>query len=567
MIRFGVIVSVVVAAVGLLVVGAVAGDLTLVYVSIALAAAALLLLIVGVAVWRDEVFASSARRDERDLATVGAVGHAGRGANGPGAVEDWPDRPAARPGPAPAAGFGLQGGDTREFSISVGALPDRDAPAERHRRSGESRPTEQLPRPADPAARPGREVQHRERTGREAGSEDWPGRDLAAPDFSSREAATPGSPGRDLAAAGRAGRDAAAPDRPGRDAMPGDRPARETAAVDRAARETASAHRPDRVGRYPTVTGSEGYESADDPTRLAHRLDSLADFGRQADPNPPGSPGTRAGRPGGPRLPAAAPIDPLTGEWTPGAEPVAAAPSTGRPTARPTRTDQGPGADADAPQPSRAVSPTPVAASTAPGATAPGTTRDLGSRSPVPPAEPGHDRQQGGQDPSDLAAADSPAGALSWPHGSARADAPPPAEAAATAAAGLVFPAPPAGTPAARDEDPATATRAAAAPSAAAADAVGAAVRSEPDAWVGTGPAEPAKAAAATDGGAAAGPAIGMDDQVSVVPGIARYHKADCILIRFLSEDDLEVVSRRDAEAAGSAPCRACRPERPPASD
>ncbi len=46
------------------------------------------------------------------------------------------------------------------------------------------------------------------------------------------------------------------------------------------------------------------------------------------------------------------------------------------------------------------------------------------------------------------------------------------------------------------------------------------------------------------------------------MPGIARYHMADCILIRFLGDDDLEVMSRRDAEAADCAPCRACRPDR-----
>lgn len=541
MIRFGVVVSVVVAAIGLLAVGAVAGDLTLVYVSIALAAVALLLLIVGVAVWRDQVFASSGRRDDRDLAPVGAVGHIGRAANDPGAVEGWPDRPAARPGPVPAAGAGLQGGDTREFSIPVGALPDRDALTERDRRSGESRPTEQLQRPADPAARPGREIRHRERTGREAATADWPGRDLATPDFSGREAATAGWSGRDLAAAGRPGRDPAAPDSSGRDAAPGDRSAREAAAADRAGRQTAATQRPDRVERYSTVKGPEGYESADDPTRLAHRLDSLADLGRPADPDAPGSARTRAGRPGGQRLPAAAPLDPLTdvgGEWKSAAEPVAATPS-----------------------------PTPVAAGTAPDTTAPASTRDRGSRGPVPPAESGHGGPQGGRDRSDIAAADSPAGALSWPQVPSGAS-----EAATIVAADLVFPAPPARRLAARD-DQATATRAAAAPSAtpsapaAAADAVGTAARSEPDASAGTGQAEPAKAAAATDGEAAAGPAVGLDDQVSVVPGIARYHKADCILIRFLSEDDLEVMSRRDAEAAGSAPCRACRPDRPPASD
>jgi hypothetical protein len=50
--------------------------------------------------------------------------------------------------------------------------------------------------------------------------------------------------------------------------------------------------------------------------------------------------------------------------------------------------------------------------------------------------------------------------------------------------------------------------------------------------------------------------------QVSVVPGIARYHKADCILIRFLSAEDLQTMTRQEAEASGCAPCRACRPEK-----
>jgi hypothetical protein len=506
MIRFGVIVTVVVAAVGLLVVGAVAGDLTLVYVSIALAAVALLLLIVGVAVWRDDVFASSARRDDRDLAAVGAFGHGGRAATGSGAVEGWPDRPAPLPrtGPTPGAGAGLQVGDTREFPAPVGPPPGREAPAGRDRRAGEPRPTEQLPRPADPAGRPGREVRHRERAGRDAGAGGWPGPDLTA--------------------AGLSGRDAATPDRPDRDSAPGDRSAREPAAADRAGRDTVSAPRPDRVQRYPTVTGPERFESADDPTRLAHRLDSLADLGR--------------------------PVDPLTGaagERRSAAEPVAAAPSTGR-SARPTGTEQGPG-DADAPRPSRTV----------------------------PPVQSGDDRPQGGRDRSDNTAADSPAGSLAWPHVPAAADTWLPAEAASTAAAGVVFPASPAGAPGARDGGQATAAGSAAAPSApaaappaaaAVADAVGTATASEPDAPARSGPAEPATAGTgATDGRAAAGSAIGLDDQVSVVPGIARYHKADCILIRFLSEDDLEVTSRRDAEAAGCAPCRACRPDRPSASD
>jgi hypothetical protein len=49
--------------------------------------------------------------------------------------------------------------------------------------------------------------------------------------------------------------------------------------------------------------------------------------------------------------------------------------------------------------------------------------------------------------------------------------------------------------------------------------------------------------------------------EVSVVPGIARYHRSECILIRFLGTGDLETMTRRDAEQAGCIPCKACRPE------
>jgi hypothetical protein len=51
------------------------------------------------------------------------------------------------------------------------------------------------------------------------------------------------------------------------------------------------------------------------------------------------------------------------------------------------------------------------------------------------------------------------------------------------------------------------------------------------------------------------------------VPGIARYHTPDCILIRFLSDDDLETMTLQAAEKSGCAPCRACRPEQAGASD
>jgi methylphosphotriester-DNA--protein-cysteine methyltransferase len=48
---------------------------------------------------------------------------------------------------------------------------------------------------------------------------------------------------------------------------------------------------------------------------------------------------------------------------------------------------------------------------------------------------------------------------------------------------------------------------------------------------------------------------------VTVVPGIGRYHRAECILIRFLGAGDLEIMSRQEAEEAKFVPCRACQPD------
>jgi hypothetical protein len=49
--------------------------------------------------------------------------------------------------------------------------------------------------------------------------------------------------------------------------------------------------------------------------------------------------------------------------------------------------------------------------------------------------------------------------------------------------------------------------------------------------------------------------------EVTIVPGIARYHRSGCILIRFLGADDLENMTLREAEDHGCAPCKACRPQ------
>ncbi len=51
------------------------------------------------------------------------------------------------------------------------------------------------------------------------------------------------------------------------------------------------------------------------------------------------------------------------------------------------------------------------------------------------------------------------------------------------------------------------------------------------------------------------------DLEVTVVPGIGRYHLPGCILIRFLGAEDLNVMTKSAAAAAGCVPCKACRPE------
>ena len=82
MIRFGAIVSVVAVAMGLLIVGAVAGDLTLVYVSIGLAALALLMLIAAVVVWRDEIFDGASSKVPSPMAAAAPTELASTGAGG-----------------------------------------------------------------------------------------------------------------------------------------------------------------------------------------------------------------------------------------------------------------------------------------------------------------------------------------------------------------------------------------------------------------------------------------------------------------------------------------------------
>jgi hypothetical protein len=46
---------------------------------------------------------------------------------------------------------------------------------------------------------------------------------------------------------------------------------------------------------------------------------------------------------------------------------------------------------------------------------------------------------------------------------------------------------------------------------------------------------------------------------VTVVRGVPRYHQPDCVLIRFMSDGDVQKLSVPEATAAGCTPCTACQ--------
>ena len=51
--------------------------------------------------------------------------------------------------------------------------------------------------------------------------------------------------------------------------------------------------------------------------------------------------------------------------------------------------------------------------------------------------------------------------------------------------------------------------------------------------------------------------------EVTVVPGVPRYHRANCILIRFMGDSDLDKMTVAAAKETGCTPCRACLPDQP----
>jgi hypothetical protein len=74
------------------------------------------------------------------------------------------------------------------------------------------------------------------------------------------------------------------------------------------------------------------------------------------------------------------------------------------------------------------------------------------------------------------------------------------------------------------------------------------------DAAVSETGSEPPPAAAEVD----AAPQAAL---VAVVPGVPRYHRTDCVLIRFMPEGDVKKQSVEVAKDAGCTPCAACQPE------
>jgi hypothetical protein len=73
-------------------------------------------------------------------------------------------------------------------------------------------------------------------------------------------------------------------------------------------------------------------------------------------------------------------------------------------------------------------------------------------------------------------------------------------------------------------------------------------------------PAMASKAGADDKPPAARDGETGQQRQVTVVPGVPRYHTDNCILIRFMDDDDVQQMSLKAATDAGCTPCGACQP-------
>ncbi|MGO9296992.1 MAG: hypothetical protein ACLP52_24455 [Streptosporangiaceae bacterium] len=259
----------------------------------------------------------------------------------------------------------------------------------------------------------------------------------------------------------------------------------------------------------------------------------------------------------GPAVPGAVRLLPDAPDTEADAEPAPSVPPPDQPASRsePPVPEPAAGESAAAPESAAALQPAaesqPVAESQPPGP------------EPAPPAGPGP--QAAGKAPEPerpdaTAAAPAAAAAEAQPATAEPAEARPAAEPtapepaapepAAVEAELVAVDAEPAGDEPAGDE-PATAEaeRAAAAAEPAARPDVAGQEGGSPDAQAG--------------GPSGAGQPATDSDQVTVVPGIARFHRSECILIRFMGPEDLEVMSRTAAVDSGLVPCKACKPDAP----
>ena len=76
----------------------------------------------------------------------------------------------------------------------------------------------------------------------------------------------------------------------------------------------------------------------------------------------------------------------------------------------------------------------------------------------------------------------------------------------------------------------------------------------------GAGDAAAVSEAGSEPPAAAEGDAAPEAALVAVVPGVPRYHRTDCVLIRFMPEGDVKKLSVEAAKDAGCTPCAACQP-------
>jgi hypothetical protein len=518
-IRFTAIVSVVAVALGLLVAGAVSGTLVLVYLSIGVAGLALLLLVAGVLIWRDEVFgkvgpdrASNAAAQAGSQAQDSVSRDETRDARAGGlaALRSVPPEavPPARSGMPAYAGAG------RAENRPENAEHGRRDLAARQRTAGEDLSPDRGARredlSPDRAARredlgPERVERREERSGR-AGRVGRLGRDDRAP--ASEPAAS--EPVIIYPAASGVARDAVSrqPDDQ-KPASPQPDPPRLAAAT--SAPAGAKAVPPGRTA--PLSAQPEADSSA-----LPGQLASPAASGRVAPARSAsgGPPDTTPSPEPMPTLAASAPSAPA-GRAAAGpasSTPRANGPSVAGGTASAATGSAGPGAPGGSARPTSQGPTGPARAGD--GTTAAADASRAGAGAASVPAGAG----TGAQSAPDDASIRTPGGANGGPSGTSRP-------------AGTSADAPSSGTPSSGTPSSGT-TPAAQPPTASRAD---------------TRPAASSSPAAART-------------RVTVVPGISRYHKADCILIRFLGDDDVETMPLGEAEEAGCVPCRACRPEK-----